>query len=359
MVVPLGSALGLHKTLRSVISFGLNDAGQVTFLAHHDEEGRDAGIYTTTVDGGATPRLVAATGEAVPGVSQYFITWFGPPQIDGAGRVLFAALGAHVDEQSGAMTTGSFLLTAQDGRLALLAAEGEQISGVGTLIASNTTGDEPVSPAAFFDLQVNERGDALFLSAYLDAASNAFVPAGLFLLSDGSLRLAAAIGQKAPLPMMPTYNSLSSPRLSDGGAIVFLAGTVGSGRKPRSALFRIYGSQTTPLALVGDAAPTVDGGFYRALQAPTLNAAGDVAFLALLDGVQEVRRSGALYVSNGMDARLALGAGDDGAAAGTIVRMDDLSPAAPIAFLDDGSLLIAAREAGVSGSAGLFLVEPD
>jgi hypothetical protein len=252
------------------------------------------------------------------------------------------------------------LLAAQDGRLALLAAEGERVSGVGTLLASNTSGDEPVAPASFFDLQVNERGDALFISTYLDAATGIFVPAGLFLLSDGALRLAAAIGQKAPLPVTSTYSSLSAPRLSDGGAITFLAGTVGGGRKPRFGLFRIDARETIPLAVVGDAAPTVDGGFYRALQAPAINAAGDTAFLALLDGAPEVRRSGALYVANETESRLVLAPAQDGSPTdGAILRMDDLSPAAPLAFLDDGSLLVAAREADTAAPAGLYLVERD
>jgi hypothetical protein len=69
---------------------------------------------------------------------------------------------------------------------------------------------------------------------------------------------------------------------------------------------------------------------------------------------------GAVFMSVGTEVQPALAPSTDGDASEELhLRLDDRAPAAPMALLDDDSLLMAARGPGDAAPAGLFLVRPN
>src|SRR5205823_5559507 len=146
--------------------------------------------------------------------------------------------------------------------------------------------------------------------------------------------------------------------LSGSGAVSFLATVAGAGRKPRSGLFRQEAAGGATLAAAGDPVPGLDGERYRSVSDPVIDAGSDIAFLALLDPPPTVGSPAALLIRSGPTLQAALTDGDPVDADGSIrVRLDESFPAAPLALLEDGSLLVAARVWGAAAPDGLFLVQ--
>jgi hypothetical protein len=219
----------------------------------------------------------------------------------------------------------------------------------------------------FRDLQVNPAGQALFISSYQDEKTGVFGPAGLFLVAQDKIRAVALPGQIAPLPGGPFYTGFSSPRLSESGSAIFAATVAGASRKPRAGLFRWSVTGAITLAASGDPVPGLNGEQYRAMLDPVSSAAGDAAFLALVDPPPANGSPDALLIATGQATRTALMDGDAVDAQGSLViSLNDSLPAAPLALLDDGSLLVAAHLRGAPGALnggslapdGLFLVQP-
>lgn len=361
LLTPLGQDPTAGPAVRSVTSWGMNATGQIAYLGVVDEAGRDTAVFSLTTGKRQAPALVAATRMPLPGDyggRERVITHLEPPALDGRGRIYFAALASDAQAAAPSMPA-AYLLRAAGSQRELLAVEGQRIPGVGVLAGSSTGGGVGAGPGAFRELQVNAAGQALFLNGYRDEHTGALVPAGLFLLSGGEIRAVAVAGQKAPLPGGPTYAAFASPRLSEGGAVVFEATVVGARQKPRVGLFRLRGAETQPVAVAGDPVPWLDGARYQSVSAPAINSAGDVAFSAVIDGPPATAPSAAVFVARETALNLVLADGapleENGVAA---LRLDPRFPAAPLSLRDDGFLLVAAHLRDSAAPAGLFLIPP-
>jgi hypothetical protein len=356
LLTPLGQRWGDEPGLLGVVSFDLDAGGTLVFLGQRDRNGEDTAICVTSVNGEA-PHLASKVGAPLPGSDQV-LTRLGPPQLDGRGRVLFSAEAAAPDQPIDSAAS-TYLLAWEGGSLSVLAREGQRVEGAGTLVGQPNAGGDGNPPGAFRELQVNAGGQALFIISYRDSA-NVYVPTGLFLSNGGQMQPIALFGQRAPVTGEPTYNAFFSPRLSDDGTVLFIATLVGGGQKPRSGLFRFKAGQITPLAVTGEAAPGLPGALFRSLMTPVLSASGDLAFLALLQGTDAWRGLSSLYASLGAEVRPLLVPASEGASDGeTILRLDDRSPAAPLALLEDRRLLVAGRGEEDGAPAGLFVVQPN
>jgi hypothetical protein len=356
LLTPLGRGGVGGRILRSVTAFDLNDAGQIAYLGVHDEADLEMTIFTASLGDPGAAEPAATTGQAAPIMPARSLVHLGIPLIDSSGGVVFAALGK--DASAAGAGSEAMLLYAAQGHVHLLSTEGQPIVAVGTLA-------EPPDAAAgsasslFRELQLNREGQVLFLSSYQDQQSGSFVSTGLFLLSGGTLSTVALPGQKSPLSGGFTYTSFASPRLSDGGAVTFAATLVGPGRKTRAGLFRQTDHDFTAIVSAGDPAPGLDGTRFQAFTDPIVDAAGDVAYFALLEPPPATGSSGALFVSAGGVTRLALadGVAVDGLG-GAVISIDDSSPAAPLSLREDGALLVAAHLRGSAAPDGLFLAQP-
>jgi hypothetical protein len=356
LLTPLGQGGASVTSIRSVTAFDLNDAGQIAYLGAWDEADQDTAIFTTTLGGSGAPSLLAATGQAAPTVPVRTMVHLGPPLIDGSGGVVFAAQAR--TESGASAAAGAFLLRAAPGHLELLAAEGQAVTGVGSL-AEAPDAEAGSASSLFRELQMSRDGQVLFFSSYLEKQSGVFVPTGLFLLSGGALSAVALPGQKPALEGGFSYTDFTLPRLSDRGAVTFAATLVGPRRKTRAGLFRQTDQDFLPIVSTGDPSPGLDGTHFSAFPDLTADAAADVAFFALLDTPPAAGSSGALFISAGGVTRLALpdGAGVDGLA-GAAISSDASSPASPLSLQDDGTLLVAAHLRGGGVPDGLFLVQP-
>jgi hypothetical protein len=357
LLTPLGRRRADGLVLRSVASFGVNGEGQLCFLGHLDEEGRQVAVFQRSLQNEEVPRVVMRTGDALPGVEGQVVRQFGPPSLDGQGRVIVTAYAARADAPPDAPLDG-YLIRIGGGGPELLAGEGTVVTGAGLLMGRAEGGVAATLPGTFREVQVNRAGQALFISTYLDPRTGALMPSGLFLLENGAVRPVALFGQPSPVAGGLPYFSFSAPRLADDGTISFVASVLEQRRRQKLALFRVQAGVTTAVAVAGNIAPELDGAQYRTFLEPALSPLGELAFLSVLDGATPARGSGAVYLSSGPSVRLALAESDrDGAPDLPVLRMDGAAPAAPMDVAADGSLLVAARPRGENQPAGLYFVD--
>src|SRR5205823_2412285 len=90
LLTPLGRSHNGALSLRSVVSFDMNDAGQVVFLGTQDEADQGLAIFTTDVHEQRATHAIATTGSSIPGAPDRMLNRLGPPVLDGSGAVLFA-----------------------------------------------------------------------------------------------------------------------------------------------------------------------------------------------------------------------------------------------------------------------------
>lgn len=147
----------------------------------------------------------------------------------------------------------------------------------------------------FFAPAVNAGGDVLFMADILGGSTTR----GLFLYqaASGTIVKVAALGDASPLG--GSFTQVGPGSLSDGGVAVFLAKT---GASSAVNIFRWQAGVTSKVAAVGDAAPGggtfaqlgteslgfVDGTTIPVGPLPAINAAGQVAFRAVVGGQQRL-----------------------------------------------------------------------
>ncbi len=202
------------------------------------------------------PLTVALSGNAAPAGGNYGS--FGAPVLNGSGQVAFVA-----NLTGGASSAGIF--TGTPGLLQAAALQGTAAPAGGNYSSFSTSSGS---------LVLNGSGQAVFFANLTGGSSNS----GLFVGGPGTIQAAALQG--FPSPVGVNYGSLSgTPVLNDSGQVAFFAGTPGG---PLGVFVGVPGS-ILAAAVPGTAAPA--GGNYIAFTAPVLNASGQVAFRANLNGV--------------------------------------------------------------------------
>ena len=270
-------------------------------------------------------RALARTGDAVPGGGTF--NRFGQEAlpivapVNARGDVAFFATLSR-----GASDEGIFLQRA--GRVVTVAREGDRVAGVGRL---SGFGKHP-TPA------LNEAGAVAFAAAVAGGRA----VEGIFTWSAGRLRAVATTG--APVPGMPSsvLASVDAPAINARGDVVFLA-TVRRGRESIEAILAIGSGALRKVVAQGDPAPA--GGAFAAFGPPAVNAGGQVAFAAVVEGKAV---PGGVFVAGGDRIQMVVAAGEDTPIGGIFAKFSErigLNDAGVVAF--HGMLKFAPVEAAI------------
>jgi hypothetical protein len=274
-------------------------------------------------------RLVAAGGTPAPGGGSY--NRFGlemktiAAPVNARGDVAFFAKLMRATAEEG-------LFLWHDGRASLVAAIGGAVPGGGT-IAGFTERPTP---------SLNAGGKVAFAATIEGGRASDAVLAW----SGGKLSAIAQSGARAPGVPGAAFFDFAPPALNDAGDAAFLA-TLRRGRETLDGIYLSAKGQLVKVVAAGDPAP--GGGSFAALAAPVLNAAGTVAFAAVVEGGPT---PGGVFVAQGTALRQVVGAGNAAPGGGVFTRisehvgLDDAGRVAFGAFLGQGG-----RRGGVFLSA--------
>ena len=257
-------------------------------------------------------RPLARTGDAAPGGGSF--NRFGQEAlpivapVNARGDVAFFATLSR-----GESDEGIFLQRA--GRIVTVAREGDRVAGVGRL---SGFGKHP-TPA------LNDAGAVAFAAAVAGGRA----VEGIFTWSAGRVRAVATTG--TPVPGMPStvLAGLDAPAINARGDVVFLA-TVRRGREASEAILVFRSGVLRKIAAQGDPAPA--GGSFAAFGPPAINASGQVAFAAVVEGKAV---PGGVFVATGDRVQMAVAAGEDTPIGGIFAKFSErigLNDAGVIAF---------------------------
>ena len=168
---------------------------------------------------------------------------------------------------------------------------------------------------------------------------------GLFSTRNGVARAVALAGSQAP-GNMGVLASLDAPAINARGDIVFLA-SLRRGREASEAVLIASGGRLRKVVAQGDPAPS--GGSFAAFGPPTIARNGTVAFGAAIEG-----RSvpGGIFVWKSDQLRMVLGAGDETPIGGIFAKFSER-----IGFGDDGTIVFHGQVKGGPVGAGVFAIQ--
>jgi hypothetical protein len=220
-------------------------------------------------------------------------------------------------------------------RLRRVAATGDAAPGGGVFDRFGTESMPIVAP-------VNARGDVAFFSTLGRAGTDE----GLFLWSRGRVTAVAREGDRVPgVGRLSGFGKHPAPGLGDDGTVVFAAAIAGG--RSVEGIFAAQNGRVRPVALSGAAAPGIASGVLAALDAPTINAKGDIAFLATVRRGRESIE--ALLVSSRGRLQKIVAQGDAAPAGGTFAGFG------PPALNRDGVVAFGAAVEGKAVPGGIFV----
>ena len=270
-------------------------------------------------------RPLARTGDAVPGGGSF--DRFGQEAlpivapVNARGDVAFFATLSR-----GGSDEGIFLQRA--GHIVRVAREGDRVAGVGRL---SGFGKHP-TPA------LNDAGAVAFAAAVAGGRA----VEGIFTWSAGRVRAVVTTGTPAPGMPSSVLAGVDTPAINARGDVVFLA-TVRRGRESSEAILATRGGTLRKIVAQGDAAPA--GGAFAAFGPPAINASGQVAFAAVVEGKAV---PGGVFVATGDRVQMAVAAGEDTPIGGIFAKFSErigLNDAGVIAF--HGMLKFAPVDAAI------------
>jgi len=189
---------------------------------------------------------------------------------------------------------------------------------------------------------VNARGDVAFFATL----SRGGADEGLFLWSRGRFTAVAREGDRvAGIGRLSGFGKHPIPALSDDGTVVFAAAITGG--RAVEGLFAAQNGRVRPIAVSGAAAPGVTSGVLASLDAPAVNAKGDVAFLATVRRGRENLE--AVLVSTRGQLQKIVAQGDPAPAGGAFAGFG------PPALNRDGTVAFGAAIEGRAVPGGIFV----
>ena len=189
---------------------------------------------------------------------------------------------------------------------------------------------------------VNARGDVAFFATL----SRGGADEGLFLWSRGRLTAVAREGDRvAGIGRLSGFGKHPIPALSDDGTVVFAAAITGG--RAVEGLFAAQNGRVRPIAVSGAAAPGVTSGVLASLDAPAVNAKGDVAFLATVRRGRENLE--AVLVSTRGQLQKIVAQGDPAPAGGAFAGFG------PPALNRDGTVAFGSAIEGRAVPGGIFV----
>jgi hypothetical protein len=220
-------------------------------------------------------------------------------------------------------------------RLHRVAATGDPAPGGGVFDRFGTESMPIVAP-------MNARGDVAFFSTLGRAGTDE----GFFLWSRGRTTAVAREGDRVPgVGRLSGFGKHPAPGLGDDGTVVFAA-AIAEGRAVEG-IFAAQGGRLRAVALSGAAAPGIASGVLAALDAPTINAKGDIAFLATVRRGRETLE--ALVLSTRGRLQKIVVQGDPAPAGGTFAAFG------PPTLNRDGTIAFGAAVEGRVVPGGIFV----
>ena len=169
---------------------------------------------------------------------------------------------------------------------------------------------------------------------------------GIFTWSAGRLRAIATTGTAVPGMPSTVLAGVDAPTINARGDVVFLA-TVRRGRESSEAILASRGGMLRKVVAQGDAAPA--GGVFATFGSPTLNGSGNVAFAAVVEGKTV---PGGIFVASRDRIEMAVAAGADTPIGGIFAKFSER-----IAYNDAGAIAFHGILKFAPVSAAIFVVE--
>ena len=163
---------------------------------------------------------------------------------------------------------------------------------------------------------------------------------GVFLASNGALKVIALTGAAAPGVPNGTFLDFDTPVLNDNDEIAFVA-SVRRGRETIQALYLHRGGKLVKLVASGE--PSPKGGTFEGFGVPAMNQKGVIGFAATIERGPVL---GGIFVAGTRDLTLLVGAGQTVADGGMLVRFSER-----LAIDDDDNVAFGAH-LNVNGSEG-------
>jgi hypothetical protein len=169
---------------------------------------------------------------------------------------------------------------------------------------------------------------------------------GIFAAHNGRVRSVAVSGAAAPGMSSGVLASLDAPAVNAGGDVAFLA-TVRRGRETLEAVFVSVRGQLQKIVAQGDPAPA--GGSFAAFGPPSLNREGAVAFGAAVEGRAV---PGGIFIWKAGQLRMVLGAGDETPIGGIFAKFSER-----LGFGDQGTIAFHGQLKSAPVAAGIFAID--
>jgi hypothetical protein len=189
---------------------------------------------------------------------------------------------------------------------------------------------------------LNDAGTVVFAAAVTGGRA----VEGIFTWAAGRVRLIAATGASAPAMGASVLAALDAPAINARGDVVFLA-TVRRGRESVEAIFISAGGTLRKVVAQGDPAPA--GGVFVAFGPPTINARGAVAFGAVIEGKAV---PGGIFVASGDQVQMIVGAGEETPIGGIFAKFSER-----ISFNDAGVIAFHGMLKFAPVAAAIFAVD--
>jgi hypothetical protein len=182
--------------------------------------------------------------------------------------------------------------------------------------------------------------------AFAAAVTGGRAVEGIFTWSAGRLRAIATTG--TPVPGMPStvLAGVDAPTINARGDVVFLA-TVRRGRESSEAILASRGGVLRKVVAQGDPAPA--GGIFATFGSPALNASGSVAFAAVVEGKSV---PGGIFVVSRDRIEMAVAAGAETPIGGIFAKFSER-----IAYNDSGAIAFHGILKFAPVGAAIFVVE--
>ena len=243
-------------------NLSLNDSGQTTFSSSlRGQHGR--GIFRGT---GSEVMQIALDGQLAPDGSNPFFS-FDSPTINNQGEVAFIGNlddGIPIDDK-GVFRSNANTMT--------------QIARIGQMTPSGDGRFEE-----FQGPSLNDAGQTAFLANIADDSCRFCYVEGIFRADGGVLTRIARSGESVP-DGNGEFSYFEFPSLNNAGQVAFFAKLAEtSGGTDDEGIFRGDGNTLTQIVRKGQPVPDGNGNFsdFWIADWPTINEAGDVAFLAKL-----------------------------------------------------------------------------
>ena len=149
------------------------------------------------------------------------------------------------------------------------------------------------------------------------AVTGGKAPEALLMASGGKLHAIAFAGAAAPGVAGGYFAEFDAPAVNDAGDVVFLA-SVRRGRDALDVIYHYHAGKIRKLAAAGD--PVPDGGTLAGFGVPALNNKGAVAFTAVVEGGPVI---GGVFLLDGNVLRLLAGAGNPAPEGGIFSQLSE------------------------------------